>query len=257
MYFDKNYKLNLSDYLSRLSKILSFVKKISFKNIIYKIKYKKMLNQEEVKDRFVTIYKQNLWRSQESKSGEGSEVKQAKNLSLWLIGNIKKLKIDTFVDAPCGDLNWMKKILNKLDLKYTGLDIVPQIIKKNKQNFTSKKIQFFVKDICNDKLPECDLLMVRDCLFHLSFLDIDKFLKNLNRTKYKYLLTTTHIDANIINQDIVSGDFREFDLFKPPFNFKKKYVIDKINDFSSDYQHTRKIMILIKKKNVPKSIKFK
>lgn len=215
-----------------------------------------MLKQEKVKDRFVTIYKKNLWSSKESKSGEGSEINQTRNLSIWLVKNIKKFKVNIFVDAPCGDLNWMKKILKKINIKYIGIDIVPQVIKKNKRIFSSKKVKFEIKDICKDKIPNCDLIMVRDCLFHLSYSDINKFLINLKKTKYKYLLTTTHVGKDIINNDIISGDFRIFDLFSPPFNFKKKNVIEKINDFSFGYKHNRKIMILIQKKDVPESIKF-
>ncbi|MDB9986894.1 methyltransferase domain-containing protein [Candidatus Pelagibacter sp.] len=257
----KDYSTNIinpfSWFSKKISRLVGLISKITYKNVVNKIEYKKMLNHNEIKDRFIIIYNKNLWSSKESKSGEGSEVKQTKNLSLWLKKNLKKFKINTFVDAPCGDLNWIKKILNKLDINYVGIDIVPQIIKKNKKNFSSKKIKFEVKNICSDKLPKCDLLMVRDCLFHLSYKDINKFLKNLSRTQYKYLLTTTHIETNIINHDIVTGDFRTFDLFASPFNFKKKDVIEKINDFSPEYKYNRKIMILIKKKNVPVSIKFK
>ena len=35
--------------------------------------------------------------------------------------------------------------------------------------------------------------MIRDCLFHLSFSDIDDFFLNLSKTNYKFLVTTTHI----------------------------------------------------------------
>ena len=253
--FTNNIRSNLLTF-DFINNLLDLFKKITFQNILEKIRYKKMLSQKNITNKFVTIYKENLWSSKESKSGEGSQLNQTRNLSKWLVENFKKLNIKLFVDALCGDLNWMSKILVKLDVKYIGIDIVPQIIKKNKKIFESKKIKFEVKNICKDKLPDCDLIMVRDCLFHLSYIDIDKFFRNLNKTKYKYLLTTTHIGSNIHNCDIISGDFRLFNLFAHPFNFKKKKVIKKINDFSSNYQYSKKILILIKKKDVPKFLKF-
>ena len=253
--FTNNIRSNLLTF-DFINNLLDLFKKITFQNILEKIRYKKMLSQKNITNKFVTIYKENLWSSKESKSGEGSQLNQTRNVSKWLVENFKKLNIRLFVDAPCGDLNWMSKILVKLDVKYIGIDIVPQIIKKNKKIFESKKIKFEVKNICKDKLPDCDLIMVRDCLFHLSYIDIDKFFRNLNKTKYKYLLTTTHIGSNIHNCDIISGDFRLFNLFAHPFNFKKKKVIKKINDFSSNYQYSKKILILIKKKDVPKFLKF-
>ena len=120
-------KNQLAYILSSFFWLINKFKKITYKKIINKIIYIKMLKQEKVKDRFVTIYKKNLWSSKESKSGEGSEINQTRNLSIWLVKNIKKFKVNIFVDAPCGDLNWMKKILKKINIKYIGIDIVPPV----------------------------------------------------------------------------------------------------------------------------------
>jgi hypothetical protein len=99
--------------------------------------------------------------------------------------------------------------------------------------------------------------MVRDCLFHLSYEDINKFLKNIRNVNYKYLLTTTHIDTienNFKNMDIISGDARFINLFAKPFNFNNQDVIDRVKDCPNDLK-TPKEMILIKK-NIPTSINF-
>ena len=69
--------------------------------------------------------------------------------------------------------------------------------------------------------------MVRDCLFHLSYKDINKFLDNIAKVDYKYILTTTHIlDEDFANKDIISGDYRMINLFSEPFNFKNETIID-------------------------------
>ena len=131
--------------------------------------YKKMLSKSSLKDRFGSIYDNRLWLSKESLSGEGSEVEYTKPLREWLGVNLPNLNIGVFVDAPCGDFNWMQLVLPDLELQYIGLDIVPSVIGRNNQLYATNNIKFQVSNICEDKLPSCDLIMVRDCLFHLSY----------------------------------------------------------------------------------------
>lgn len=225
-----------------------------------------MIKKKSISERFTQIYDKNLWRSNETRSGEGSEIHYTKKLRSWLIKKILSLKIRNFVDAPCGDFNWMKEVLftlNKSKLlkhkfNYFGFDIVEKIINKNNLLYKNKNINFKVANICQDTLPNCDILMVRDCLFHLSYKDINKFLKNIRNIKYKYLLTTTHIltiENNFKNRDIISGDARFINLFARPFNFNNQDVIDRVKDFPNDFEAPKE-MILIEKKNVPTSINF-
>ena len=151
-----------------------------------------------------------------------------------------------------------KNKLFKYKFNYFGFDIVEKIINKNNLLYKNKNINFKVANICQYTLPNCDILMVRDCLFHLSYEDINKFLKNIRNVNYKYLLTTTHIDTienNFKNSDIISGDARFINLFAKPFNFNNQDVIDRVKDCPNDLK-TPKEMILIKKKNVPTSINF-
>jgi hypothetical protein len=96
--------------------------------------------------------------------------------------------------------------------------------------------------------------MVRDCLFHLSFENINKFLANLRRTNYKYLLTSTHIiEQDFNNSDIITGDFRFIDLFSDPFNFDPKLLRDRISNYPKGYTSKRE-MILVEKQFVPISL---
>ena len=217
----------------------------------YRAKFRKMIKLKTTKERFTEIYQRNLWLSSESKSGDGSEIMYTKTLRSWLIQNINNLKVNTFVDAPCGDYNWMKLVTPLVDIKYVGLDIVDDIIEKNALHYASEKIEFRVANICYDEIPDCDIIMVRDCLFHLSYKDINDFLINLSKTNYKYLLTTTHkVDINFSNTDIQTGDFRLIDLFSPPFVFSAETVKDRVDDFPEG-ETLKREMILIEKEYVP------
>jgi hypothetical protein len=171
------------------------------------------------KDLFTSYYKKNSWHGKESVSGPGSDYEQTKFLIPELEILLKDLKINTMLDAPCGDFNWMKKVdLGKI--KYHGADIVDELITVNKNKHSNASIKFSVLDIVNDKLPKVDLIMVRDCLVHLPVDDVFKALKNIKESGSKYLLTTNFLwDHQAANQEIAVGGWRRINLTKSPFNF--------------------------------------
>ena len=133
----------------------------------------------------------------------------------------------------------MKKIIFISGARPNLIKLAPlySFIKK-KKTFQIKILQtnqhsnkFMFADICKDLLPSCDILMVRDCLFHLSFDDINQTLKNISRVDYKFLITTSHMtDVDYVNSDIKSGDFRWLDISKWPLNFEPKYVFDRFSE---------------------------
>ena len=63
------------------------------------------------------------------------------------------------------------------------------------------------------------------------------------------------LDKEFVNKDIKSADHRLIDLFKEPFNFDSKKVINRVDDFPIEESVARE-MILICKPDVPKSIKY-
>jgi SAM-dependent methyltransferase len=227
-----------------------------FKNIFFKKKrrYIGMLLMDSYKDRFKAISSNNLWGNEYSVSGDGSAIAYTENITKWLPLQIQKYSIKSIVDAPCGDFNWMRHVVDNNPIKYKGIDIVDELIERNKKNYQRINIDFECGDICTMQIPDCDLLIVRDCLFHLSYSEIDKFLKNIKMTNYKYLLTSTHNKSSVsTNKDIITGDFRYIDIFSDPFNFNESLVIDRVNDCPNTDKYKRE-MILIKKENVPTCI---
>ena len=115
--------------------------------IVKKLKYKKMLKAESLEDRFNLIYQENHWSSNESISGDGSEIAYTKNLRSWLVKKINELDVKKLVDAPCGDFNWMKLVTQEVDIDYIGIDIVQDIIETNNKLYQNSNINFDIGNI--------------------------------------------------------------------------------------------------------------
>ena len=199
---------------------------------IYNKKKEKIFEQNSSKKKFELIYKTNFWSSKESVSGLGSEYKNTINIRKELTNLIKEYNIESILDAPCGDFNWIQSILNK-NLKYIGGDIVKKLIDKNNNIYKDENINFISLDITTDKLPQVDLMICRDCLIHLSFNNINLFFENFVNSNIKFILLTSYklknIKKKITNIDIPDGEFREIDLSEHPFSFSKPIceILDK------------------------------
>ena len=155
----------------------------------------------------------------ESASGRGSELKHTTSIRKWLPKLINDREIGSIVDAGCGDFNWMKEI--DLEIPYMGLDIVPDMVKKNidlyGRLFPVTKL-FAIADITKDVLPKADLVICRDVIYHLSFTNIRKVITNIVTAARKYILITNTRDVTE-NNDIDDGGFRRLSLRLPPLNF--------------------------------------
>jgi hypothetical protein len=198
---------------------------------LQQISRKKIFNHNSNEGRFTEIYTLNFWGNKESVSGSGSTSIYTENLRNKLPDLFKKYSTQTIFDAPCGDFNWMKLLLEKTNINYIGGDIVKALIRSNNINYKKDNIKFIHIDLIKDKFPSADLMICRDCLFHLSFEDTRLVLKNFVDSKIPYLLTTSHKNiCSFKNKNILTGDFREIDLFSAPYSFDP-CPIERIDDW--------------------------
>jgi hypothetical protein len=188
-----------------------------------------------MKDIFTKIYNNNSWQGDFSRSGPSSNLRRTEELRKNLPILIKKFKINSLLDLPCGDFAWFKELINKLDISYMGGDVVDELIIENKKKYQiNNRISFKSIDITKDELPRTDLLFCRDLLFHFSYKDIFKTLDNILNSEIKYIMLTSHLNLKIKNKDIVTGGWRWFNLFNFPFYFPNP--ISKIIDGGGDRQ---------------------
>jgi len=178
-------------------------------------------------DYFTDIFVRNAWMSSESASGFGSTLSQTENLRKELGFIIDQLAIQSIVDIPCGDANWMRTE-NFFSKEYLGIDIVPQVITRNIElRGSDQNIDFKVGDFTSKlHIKTSDLVITRDLLVHLSYRDIVKCLDNFLLSGSKYLgLTTFHSEK--ANEDLVYPEslekvvgWRPLNLEIPPFLFR-------------------------------------
>jgi len=165
---------------------------------------------------FRDIYRGNLWGNVESVSGDGSELEVTTGLREALPALFHDYEVESLLDAPCGDFNWMKTVALPDD--YIGMDIVPELIEKNRDKYPD--IDFRVGDIVQDKLPLVDMVICRDGLNHMSFADAMKAIENFRRSAKWLALTNfpTYLEIVDIEADLPPYGWRPINLELPPFS---------------------------------------
>lgn len=183
---------------------------------------------------FGAIYADNLWGSEVSRSGTGSDLEQTAAIREALPALLRELNARTMLDIPCGDFHWMSTL--QLAIDYTGADVVPDLIAANSAHHAGERRRFRVLDIANDTLPRVDLIFCRDLLVHFSFDDALRAIANLKRSGATYLLTTTFTNRSA-NVDITTGQWRALNLQLPPFNFPtpRRLINEKCTEWTSDW----------------------
>jgi Methyltransferase domain len=199
-------------------------------------------------DVFEDIYTSNAWGSAESVSGEGSEIGYTTHLREALPRLFSRFGITSILDAPCGDLNWMRPVIAKTGIRYHGFDIVHPLI-DSLAHLQSPTISIAQGDIREMSFPQVDLWMCRDCWIHLSSHDIERSLQRFKASRISFLLTTTYIfDGPTQNTDIETGSFRFLDLFSPPFSFPKPALFA-IDDWIPPFPRRR--LALWRREDIP------
>jgi SAM-dependent methyltransferase len=176
------------------------------------------LQNKNPEDIFTDYYKRNIWGNPESLSGDGSTVEYTENIRKELPAIFEKLGVRSLLDAPCGDYNWFRFVPRSENIRYTGGDIVENLILRNKEKYENQNTTFIHLDIMKDSLPQVDFWLCRDVLFHFSNKDIFLTLNNFLKSRIPYLMTSSHTECQQ-NTDILTGSFRLLNLERPPFDF--------------------------------------
>ena len=223
----KKNRLNINYWLRKI-----FVTKIFQKLIKDKSTLRKTV--------FTSIFKSKHWAHGDipdeyiSVSGHGSNIntEQSSNLISSLVEFIKKNKINSILDMPCGDFLWMNKLLKQTEIRnYLGLDIVEEIIDQNIKLYENENIRFRSCDIVDyETSEEFDLVLMRDFFIHTNNEDIRRILMNIKKMNVKYFAFENYSISK--NVDVIPGKHRKINLKLHPFNLMEPFYSFK--DFEID-----------------------
>ena len=136
---------------------------------------------------FSNIYKYNYW---EYGSGKGSLPSLNLEYIVFLQKKLVELNVKKILDIGCGDWQF-SKLFDWSPYQYLGVDIVPSVIEEDKKNYEKENIKFEVMNIFEDveKIPETDVILLKDVLIHWKFNQIKEMIPKL-QSKCKYIITT-------------------------------------------------------------------
>ena len=128
---------------------------------------------------------------------------------------LRRYRAKSVLDLPCGDFGWLSGA-DLAGIRYTGGDIVPEVVTNNVRRYSGKGRRFVRLNLCRDPLPRSDVVLCRDGLVHLGYAKIFRAFTNLRRSGSTYLLATTFLELDA-NAEIDTGDWRPLNLCLPPF----------------------------------------
>jgi SAM-dependent methyltransferase len=174
---------------------------------------------------FQKICDENVWPPEEGVSGWGSELVNVTQVIRELPGLLRRFGVRSILDVPCGDFNWMRHV-DLTGIDYIGADIVPDLVAANRSAWAGPNRQFLKLDLLHDRLPEADLILCRDCLFHFSHADVFRALERIADTAARFLLTTTFTYRTYPrNADIETGQWTPINLEMAPYDLESPVAL--------------------------------
>ena len=134
-----------------------------------------------------------------SRSGQGSGRDATFGVRFALPWLIRLLRVESILDVPCGDFNYMRHVLSSSALEqhtlsYTGMDLVHPLVGALQRAFGSTEgrhtIRFTQFDLSLQMLWPADLVVMRDLLFHFSRARILRVLQQVSRSGSRFFLST-------------------------------------------------------------------
>ena len=146
----------------------------------------------------------------------GSSLEYTAKLRRELPMVLKKHKIQSIFDAGCNDCSWISTLIDNLD--YSGGDISQAMVTDLQSR--RPELNVVLHDVTTDKLPDVDLLFIKDVTIHLNNTDKKKIIQNWLSSNIPWIMITH--DENTTNLDFNYEDgfpFAFVDWESDPWNF--------------------------------------
>jgi SAM-dependent methyltransferase len=175
---------------------------------------------------FRKIYRTKAWGDNGERfySGPGSHGPASEQYCASVIGFIRDHNVQSVVDCGCGDFSVGRRIVESTGVRYTGIDVVPELIKHHKSKVRDPRVNFHCADITKDPLPSGDLCLIRQVLQHLGNRDVAKVLARLGSFPRVLISEGVPVHPKSFNHDMSHGPDVRFDygsgvyVDQPPFS---------------------------------------
>lgn len=182
---------------------------------------------------FDAIYERGLWGWEGNGSGTGSMMHTTVAVRDLFCKLIEEDGVSTIVDVSVGGMLWWPEVLDRYPhVKFYGYDISSIKTEENRERFSDRpNWEFHVGDVTTKvDYPECDLLICRHTLNHLSSKDVIQSMKNLRNANARMLAITQHEVDEFYKEELISEDtpgcidYRPIDLRRSPFNMPMPWL---------------------------------
>jgi glycosyltransferase involved in cell wall biosynthesis len=172
-----------------------------------------LMNQSSLpRQVFQAINSEQLWGHG---SGPGSSPTDTTEYKAFVERFIEANSVRSITDFGCGDWQF-PHLINWWQGEYLGLDVVPEIVDRNRRRFAVPNVRFEELTAIQD-IPGGDLLISKEVLEHLPNQTIIDYLAVI-RKKYRFAILTNAVAPTSANIDIVAGGWRPVRLQDAPLN---------------------------------------
>lgn len=161
----------------------------------------------------------------ESASGPGSTMLATSEVRTLIESLIASDAVRSILDLGCGDWNWMQHVRlvtgSNTPVTYCGWDSNAELVEHLNTRHGNAHCRFELKDIVKSPLPQADLIICRDVLFHMP-VEMAVAVAGKIRESGTLFLTTTFpgepgAQDLVKYVDITGWGFRRVNLDIPPF----------------------------------------
>ena len=173
---------------------------------------------EKVESIFDFIYARAVWGGG---SGAGSDLSRTVLYVAYVQALMDKRDVRSVLDLGCGDWRF-SRYLDFSGRDYIGFDVVPSVVAANRAAFGASNIRFEQADLSTyPAFPECDLILCKDVLQHLSNARVSAILSKCGVAR-RALITNDYHPQNL---DCRDGETRPLDVTTPPFGLPARPVL--------------------------------
>ncbi|CAM9425819.1 unnamed protein product, partial [Phaeothamnion confervicola] len=152
-------------------------------------------------------------------SGSGSSVEITARIRRALEEVIRWGAVKSILDAPCGDMTWMRHV-DLGDASYLGVDVSAVVIERNRRHGGQNhgRFTFARLDLVGGEWPRgYDLVFVRDLMYHQTPAANLAVIDNVERSGARLAMMSTHIVADENRNNYLLAQGHRINLLRPPY----------------------------------------